>query len=126
MEEVKQINIKNRTYYFHNTIINIKNSDAKLLEIDKNSYKDIGIYNVGYITKKKIDDCENIFSVNPLYLFIDHTSGYVEDLNTLYLNIDHASGYIKEKGINKYLVLTLKMKIKSYRKNIVCLEWDQK
>ena len=108
MEEAQQIYIKNRTYYFHNTIINIKNFDAKLLQIDKKSYKDIDIYNIGHITKKKIDDCENIYSVNPLYLFIDHASGYVEDLNTLYLNIDHASGYIKEKGINKYLVFDSK------------------
>ena len=65
MGEVKQINIKNRTYYFYNDIINIKNFDARLLKTDK----DIGIYNIGYITKKKIDDCENIYSVNPLYLF---------------------------------------------------------
>ena len=28
--------------------------------------KDIGIYNIGYITIKKIDDYENIDSVNPL------------------------------------------------------------
>ena len=77
-----------------------------MLKIDKKSYKDIGIYNIGYITEKKIDDCEDIYSVNPLCLFIDHASGYVEekDLNPLYLNIDHASGYIKEKGVNKYLV----------------------
>ena len=108
MEEVQQIYIKNRTYYLHNTIINIKNFDAKLLQIDKKSYKDIGIYNIGYITKKKIDDCQNLYSVNPLYLFIDHASGYVEDLNTLYLNIDHASGYITEKGSNKYLVFDSK------------------
>ena len=54
MREVKQINIKNRTYYFYNDIINIKNFDAKLLKIDKKSYKDIGIYNIGYITKKKL------------------------------------------------------------------------
>ena len=106
MGEVKQINIKNRTYYFYNDIINIKNFDANLFKIDKKSYKDIDIYNNGYITKKKIDDCENIYSVNPLYLFIDHAKGYIaeKDLNTLYLNIDHASGYIKEKGVNKYLV----------------------
>ena len=54
MGEVNQINIKNRTYYFYNDIINIKNFDAKLLKIDKKSYKDIGIYNIGYITKKKL------------------------------------------------------------------------
>ena len=43
-------NIKNRTYYFYN-IIDLENSDAKLLKIDKKSYKAIGIYNIG--TKKK-------------------------------------------------------------------------
>ena len=100
MGEVKQINIKIRTYFFYNDIINIKNFDARLLKIDKKSYKDIGIYNIGYITRKKIDDCENIYSVNPLYLFIDHAKGYIaeKDLNPLYLNIDHASGYINKKA----------------------------
>ena len=84
---VKQIDIKNRTYYFYNDMINIKKFDSNLLKIDKKSYKDIGIYNIGYITIKKIDDYENIYSVNPLYL-----------------TITHASGYIEEKGVNKYLV----------------------
>ena len=87
MGEVKQKNIKNWTYYFYNDIIDIKNFDVRLLEIDKKSYKNIGIYNTGYIAIKKIDDCKNIHSVNPLYLLIDH-----------------ASGYIEEKGVNKYLV----------------------
>ena len=77
MGEVKQTNIKNRTYYFYNNIINIKNFDARLLKTDKKSYKDIGIYNTWYITIKIIDDCENIYSVNPSYLFIDHASGYI-------------------------------------------------
>ena len=27
---------------------------------------------------KKIDDCENIYSENPLYLLINHASGYIE------------------------------------------------
>ena len=63
MRTTKQINIKNRTYYFYNDIIDLENFDAKLLKIDKKSYKDIGIYNIGYITKKKIDDCININSV---------------------------------------------------------------
>ena len=78
MGEVKQINIKNRTYYFYNDIIDLKDFDARLLKIDKKSYKNIGIYNIGYITIKKIDDCENIYSVNPLYLLINHASGYIE------------------------------------------------
>ena len=53
MERIKQINIKNRTYYFYNIIIDLKDFDAILLKIDKKSYKDIGIYNTGYITIKK-------------------------------------------------------------------------
>ena len=87
MGEVKQINTKNRTFYFYNKIIDLKNVDARLLKIDKKSYKNIGIYNIGYITIKKIEDCENIYNVNPLYLLIDH-----------------ASGYIEEKGVKKYLI----------------------
>ena len=75
--KVKQINIKNRTYYFYNDIINIKNVNAELLKIDKKSYKYIGNQNTGHITKKKIDDDKNIYSVNPLYLHINHASGYV-------------------------------------------------
>ena len=87
MGEIKQVNIKNRTYYFYNDIIDLKNFDARLLKIDKKSYKNIGIYNIGYITIKKIDDCESIYSMNPLYLRVDHVNGYIE-----------------EKGVNKYLV----------------------
>ena len=86
MGEVKQINIKNRTYCFYNDIIDLKKFDARLLKIDKKSYKNISIYNIGYITIKKNDDCEKIYSVNPLYL-----------------RICHANGYIEEKGVNKYL-----------------------
>ena len=89
MGKIRQINIKNRTYYFYNDMINIKDFDARLLKIDKKSYKNIGIYNIGHITKKQIDDYENIYSVNPLYLIIANASSYIKekDLNTLYLNI---------------------------------------
>ena len=53
-------------------MINIKNVEPNLLKIDRKSYKNIGIYNIGYITIKKIDDYENIYSVNPLYLRVNH------------------------------------------------------
>ena len=76
MGVVKQINIRNRTCYFYNDMIDINNFDPNLL---KKSYKDIGIYNIGYITIKKIDDCENIYSVDPLYLFVNYASGYIEE-----------------------------------------------
>ena len=50
MGEIKQINVKNRTYYFYNNIIELKDFDVKLLKIDKKSYKNIDIYYIGYIT----------------------------------------------------------------------------
>ena len=53
----------------------------------KKSYKNISIYNIGYITKQKIDDYENSYSMNPLHLIIAN-----------------ASGYIDEKKGNKYLI----------------------
>ena len=86
MGTVKQINVKNRTYYFYNDIIDLENFDARLLKIDKKSFKDINIYNIGYFTKKKNCNCKNINSANPFYL-----------------DITHANGYIEEKGMNKYL-----------------------
>ena len=87
MRVVKQININNRTYYSYNDKIDIKKFEPNLLEIDKKLYKNIGIYNIGYITIKNIGDYENIYGVNPLYLLVNH-----------------ANGYIEEKGVNKYLI----------------------
>ena len=81
MGEVKQINIKNRTYYFYKDIVNVKNFEPNLLKIDGKSYKNIGIYKIGCITIKKNDDYENIYCVNPLYLLVNHASGYIEEKN---------------------------------------------
>ena len=81
MGKVKQINIKNRSYYFYNDTIDLENFDTRLLKMDKKLFKGIDIYYIGYITKKKIDECNNIHSVNPLYLPIDHASVYTEKKN---------------------------------------------
>ena len=88
MGEDKQINVKNWTYYFYNNQINLKDFDAKLLKIDKKDYNEIDIYYIGYVTVKKIANCNNINSVNPLYLMINEMIGHFE-----------------EKNGNKYLVL---------------------
>ena len=58
--------------------IDIKQFDSTLLKFDKKSYKDIGIYKIGYITIKKVDDCENSYGVNRLYMFDNYGSGYIE------------------------------------------------
>ena len=54
MGKVKEISIKNRTYYFFNDMINLKDFEPNLLTIDKKSYKSVGICNIRYITIKKV------------------------------------------------------------------------
>ena len=84
MEKVKQIEIKNRTYYFYNDMIKLKNFESNLLKIDKKHYKGIDIYYVRYITIKNLV--------------------IVKVLSTLHLLVNHASWYIEEKNGNKYLI----------------------
>ena len=88
MGKVKQIHIKNWTYYFFKNQINLKDFDARLLKVDKKDYKEIDIYYIGYVTVKKIAHCNNTNSVNLLYLMINEMIGHSEDKNE-----------------NKYLVL---------------------
>ena len=54
MENIKQININNPTYYFFNNMINIKDLDSSLITIGKKKYENIGINDIGYITIKKL------------------------------------------------------------------------
>ena len=75
-------------------MINLKNFEPNLLKIDKKSYKNIGVYNIGYITIKKIDNYESVYSVNPLYLQVNHA------------------------------IIILQMKTKSYSKKLRSMEWN--
>ena len=81
MGNIKEINIKNRTYYFFNNMIKIRGFDSSLLKIDKKSCKNNGIYNIGYITIKKTDNWENINSVRTLHLLIGEVIGHIEEKN---------------------------------------------
>ena len=53
MEEIKQINIKNGTYYFYNDVINLDEFDGSKIKVDKKTSNDINIYQLGYEYKKK-------------------------------------------------------------------------
>ena len=44
MGKVKELKIKNQTYYYFNVIIDIKDFQSNLLKIDKKQYKSIDIY----------------------------------------------------------------------------------
>ena len=113
MGNIKEINIKNRTYYFFNDMINIKDFDSSLLKIDKKSYKNIGIYNIGYITIKKIDDYENIHSVNPLYLMIGEVDGHIEEKNeSKYLVFDSTDENKEVLKSTQNFGMGVKMKLK--------------
>ena len=101
MEKTKQINIKNQTFYFYNNQINLKDFDATLLKVYKKNYKEIVIYYIGYVTVKKIANCNNINSVNPLYLMINEMIGHFEQkTGNKYLVLDDVDG--NKKVLNKY------------------------
>ena len=110
MGETKQINIKNRTYYFYNYQIDLKDFDARLLKIDNKDYNEIDIYYTGYGTIKKIGDYNNINSVNPLCLMINEMIGHFDkkyENNYLVLDdLDENKGVFKKyeevwEGIKK-------------------------
>ena len=96
----KDIDVKNRTYYFFDDIINTKNFDPNNIEINEKSYENIFIYYIGYVTIKDHKYLK-INSVNPLYLFFSKVNGYFQEINK-----------------NKYLMLLSanesKEKIKKY------------
>ena len=104
MVQVREVNIKNRTYYFFDDMINIEVFDPDLLKIDKKTYKNIDIYYIGYITIKNIDDYEYIYSVNPLYLIIGEVDGHIEEKNgSKYLVFDSTDK--NRKVLEKYAEL---------------------
>ena len=78
--KVKDIDIKNYTYYFFDDISNIKNFDPNNIIIDEKSYKNIIIYYIGYVTIKDSKYLK-INSVNPLYLIFNRVNGYFEEIN---------------------------------------------
>ena len=80
MGNIKQIDIKNQSYYFFSDLINIKKCDLSLVKIDKKSFENIGIHYIGYITMKD-SDYVKINSVNPLNIIIGEADGYTEVKN---------------------------------------------
>ena len=87
MVVTKQLNIKNRIYYFYNELINVKDFDSRLLKPDKKISMNLRIYYIGYVTKK------------PEY--------EVNIVNSLYLLINRIDEFIEEKEGDKYLNIAL-------------------
>ena len=74
-----QRNKHKKSNIFFDDMIDVRNFHSNFLKIDKKSHKDSDIYYIGYITIKKFSDCENIHSVNPLYLIIHSAAGYFKE-----------------------------------------------
>ena len=73
----KDIDIKNRTDYFLNDIINTENFDLNNIKIVEKSCKNILNYYIGYNAIKD-SKCIKICSINPLYLIFRNANGYFE------------------------------------------------
>ena len=56
MGEIKQINIKNRSFYFYNGIIILDEFDGSKIKVHKKNFNDIDIYYLGYEYKKKLQN----------------------------------------------------------------------
>ena len=73
---IKQLNIRGRTYYFYNDLINVLDFEASNLKLDKKNWKDLDIYYIGYVDKKPD---WSVNSVNPLYWLINRVYGTVSE-----------------------------------------------
>ena len=56
----------------------IQDFHENFLKIEKNSYKDINIYNIGYVNKK-YSKYVNILSVNPSFFIVDKEEGFIQE-----------------------------------------------
>ena len=68
--KIKDVNIKNCTYYFFNDILNIENFSPNNIKIDEKY-----IYFIGYVTIKEF---VKLYSVKRLYLIFRNVNGYFE------------------------------------------------
>ena len=126
----KEMNIKTRTYYFYNDLINIKDFDPKLLKPDKKSYKNIDIYYIGYITK---NEEYKINSVNPIYLLVHRIDGFIEEKRgNKYLNIaftDSNNEVLKKyaevwSGIKDQIEMINYGKLEEYEKDYLKIKFN--
>ena len=79
-DRFKEIDLKNRTYYFFDDMVNIKNFDLTKIAIDEKSNKKVLIYYIGHLTVKNLS-FDKTNTVNPLYLIIDKINGYIRESN---------------------------------------------
>ena len=123
----KQLNIKNRTYYFWDDQKNIKNFNPALLKLAKKLSIGANIYYIGYITKNPE---YNINSVNPLV--VAELDGFIEEKNgSKYLSIGLTDSnnevlkkYAKVWRENKDQILKINGSVSEYDKYYMNIKFD--
>ena len=75
---IRKLNVKDKTYYFYNDLISIKNFNINNLKLDKKGILGNDVYYIGYITNKPQWD---VNSVNHLYLIINRIKGHFEEVD---------------------------------------------
>ena len=68
-DELKEIDIKNCTYYFFDDIMRNRDIDFKNILLDEKSYKNILIYDILY---------KNCMGSKPSYIRFDEIDGFVK------------------------------------------------
>ena len=92
---MRQLNIKSKTYYFYNDLINIKNFNNNKLKLDKKGVLGNDVYYIGYITKTPH---WHVLSVSPLHLMINKIKGHFEEVDGYkHLIISSENGDIMQK-----------------------------
>ena len=102
---VKEINIKNRTYYSYNDIIDIENFDSSLLRIDKKSYKDIFlVFNILQLIKLGIVKIFTVWIESFIFTYHPHKWIHEEENESKYLIFDSVD---KNKELLKNIMMFL-------------------
>ena len=90
----RQLNLKNKSYYFYNDLISILNFEASNLKLDKKTWKDLDIYYICYVDRKPE---WSVNSANTLYLIINTVYGSISEKNGVkYLTIDKGDSVLKK------------------------------
>ena len=106
----KGIVLTNRTTTLFSTFSMILSKfDSNKIKIDEKPYKNILIYDIGYMTNQRLEILKNQQCKNPLYLIIGKVNGYSKQINrNKYLTL--VSTNKSKEMVKKYKDLWSKIK----------------
>ena len=95
-DELKELDIKNHTYYYFDDIIQIEDLDLNNFLKDEQLYENILVYNISYKT---------LIDAQPLHIRFDEIDGFVRlDEGTKYLVLFRSEKYDSIYNRIRYLI----------------------